>query len=82
MAYHFAVSIMAYLMFGATIIFSKKSFGSTVLQSATHFAAPLIYAAPTHDESMNHESEMQLPSTLRLAIVTTASLPPDHASAF
>jgi long-chain acyl-CoA synthetase len=82
MAYHFAVSIVAYLTFGATIILSKNSFGSTVLQTANLFDATLIYAAPTHYELMSHESDMQLPSTLRLAIVTTASLPPDLASAF
>lgn len=82
MAYHFAVSIVAYLTFGATIILSKNSFGSSVLHVANLFDATLIYAAPTHYELLSHESEMQLPSSLRLAIVTTASLTPDLASAF
>lgn len=82
MAYHFAVSIVAYLTFGATIILCKNSFGSSILQAANHFNATLIYAAPTHYELMSHESEMQLPSSLRLAIATTASLSPDLASAF
>lgn len=82
MAYHFAVSIVAYLNFGATIILSKNSFGNSVLQAANTFNATLIYAAPTHYELMSHDSDMPLPSSLRLAIVTTASLPPNLASAF
>ena len=82
MAYHFAVSIVAYLTFGATIILCKNSFGSSILEAANLFEATLIYAAPTHYELMSHDSEMQLPSSLRLAIVTTASLSPVIASSF
>ncbi|WP_333878223.1 class I adenylate-forming enzyme family protein [Methylobacter sp.] len=82
MAYHFAVSIVAYLSFGATIILCKNSFGSTILQAANRYRASLIYAAPTHYELMSHDRSDQALLDLRLAIVTTAYLRPDIAEAF
>ena len=82
MAYHFAVSIVAYLSFGATIILCKNSFGSTILQAANHHHATLIYAAPTHYELMSHDRSDLALSNLRLAIVTTAYLRTDIAEAF
>jgi long-chain acyl-CoA synthetase len=83
MAYHFAVSIVAYLTYGATIVLCKNSFGATLLQAANRHRATLIYAAPTHYDLMTHDSSGQtLPPTLRLAIVTTAYLRPHIAKAF
>lgn len=82
MAYHFAVSIVAYLSFGAAIILCKNSFGSTILQAANRHRATLIYAAPAHYELMSHDRSDQTLSSLRLAIVTTAYLRPDIAEAF
>ncbi len=82
MAYHFAVSIVAYLSFGATIVLCKNSFGSTILQAANRHRATLIYAAPTHYELMSHDRSEQTLSSLRLAIVTTAYLRPDISEAF
>jgi long-chain acyl-CoA synthetase len=82
MAYHFAVSIVAYLSFGATIVLCKNSFGSTILQAANRHHATLIYAAPTHYELMSHDRSEQTLSGIRLAIVTTAYLRPDIAEAF
>ena len=82
MAYHFAVSIVAYLSFGAPIILCKNSFGSTILQSAHHHRATIIYGAPTHYELMTHDRSGQTLPPLRLAIVTTARLPAIVAEAF
>jgi len=83
MAYHFAVSIVAYLTFGATIVLCKNSFGSTLLQAANRHRATLIYAAPAHYDLMTHDNGGQtLPPSLRLAIVTTAYLRPEVALAF
>ena len=82
MAYHFAVSIVAYLTYGATIILSKNSFGVSTLEAANLYGATVIYAAPTHYDLMCQVGEGQLPSGLRLAIVTTACLSPDLARRF
>lgn len=82
MAYHFAVTIVSYLTFGATIILSKNAFGVSILQAAIDHQATMIYGAPTHYELMTHDrSDKRLPP-LRLAIVTTARLSPELADAF
>lgn len=81
MAYHFAVSIVAYLSFGATIILPKSAFGVSLLQAANRHRASIIYGAPTHYELMTHDRDLGLPP-LRLAIVTTARLGSELAEAF
>ncbi len=82
MAYHFAVSIVAYLSFGASIILCKNSFGITILQAANRHRATLIYAAPTHYEMMTQDRSGQILPPLRLAIVTTTRLQAEIATAF
>jgi long-chain acyl-CoA synthetase len=81
MAYHFAVSIVAYLSFGATILLPKSAFGVSLLQAANRHRATIIYGAPTHYELMTHDRDQGLPP-LRLAIVTTARLGSELAEAF
>src|SRR5262249_28644406 len=48
MAYHFAVSIVAYLSFGATIILPRNHFGDAILDCAQRHRATMIYGSPTH----------------------------------
>ncbi len=82
MAYHFAVSIVAYLTFGATIILPKNAFGVSILQAANHHGATMIYGAPTHYELMTHDRSGQSLPQLRLAIATTTRLLPELADTF
>lgn len=82
MAYHFAVSIVAYLSFGATIILPKNAFGVSILQAATRHRATMIYGAPTHYALMTHDQSGQSLPLLRLAIATTTCLAPELAQAF
>ncbi|MCI5150648.1 MAG: long-chain fatty acid--CoA ligase, partial [Candidatus Electrothrix sp. MAN1_4] len=82
MAYHFAVSICAYLSFGATIIFPKNAFGISMLQAAVRHQATLIYGAPTHYELMTHGTSGQELPPLRLAVVTTSHLRQEVADTF
>ena len=67
MSYHFAVSIVAYLTFGATIILPKNTFGRSVLQAAHRHQASLIYGAPPHYELMTLDRSGQALPPLRLA---------------
>ena len=68
---------------GATIVLCKNSFGSTILQESNRQRATLIYAAPAHYELMTRDQSGQaLPTSLRLAIVTTAYLRPEIAKRF
>ncbi len=82
MAYHFTVSIVAYLTFGATIILPRNAFGISILQAANLHQATMIYAAPTHYELMTHDRSGQSLPCLRLAIVTTTQLLPELANTF
>jgi long-chain acyl-CoA synthetase len=82
MAYHFAVSIVAYLSYGAAIVLPANAFGVSILKAANAHGATLIYGAPTHYELMTHEADGQLPAGLRLAVVTTARLNPELAARF
>jgi long-chain acyl-CoA synthetase len=83
MDYHFAVSIVAYLTFGASIILPKNSFGITLLTAATRHRATFIYGSPTHYALMiQDDSGARLPVELRRAIVTTTALRAEIADAF
>lgn len=82
MAYHFAVSIVAYLSSGATIIFCPNHFGITMTRTAAKHRATIIYGAPTHYQLMSHDRGQELLPDLRLAIVTTTSLRETVAAAF
>ncbi len=83
MDYHFAVSIVAYLTFGAAIILPKNSFGVTLLNSASRHGATLIYGSPTHYSMMTQDNTgATLPPDLRLSIVTTTTLRPEIADTF
>lgn len=82
MAYHFAVSIVAYLSFGATIVLCRNHFGVTIVDSVRARAATLLYGAPSHFELMTHDRSGQMISSLRLAIATTARLRPEISEAF
>jgi long-chain acyl-CoA synthetase len=85
MAYHFAVSIVAYLSYGAGIILAPNHFAQAVLNSARTHKGTVIYGSPAHYAWLAGVSldsiprgEAPLPS-LRLAVSTTASL--DRATA-
>ncbi|QTA86287.1 class I adenylate-forming enzyme family protein [Desulfonema magnum] len=83
MDYHFAVSIVAYLMFGAGIILPKNSFGVTLLTAASDHRATFIYGSPIHYSLMTQDDTgALLPPELRLAIVTTTALRSEIADAF
>lgn len=83
MDYHFAVSIVAYLTFGASIILPKNSFGITLLNAANNHKATFIYGSPTHYMLMvQDDTGVELPNSLRVAIVTTTALSADAADAF
>lgn len=82
MAYHFTVSIVAYLTYGCTILLAPNAFGSTIIQLAAKHKATLTYAAPLHYNLMAQDQGSRALPDLRLAIVTTAALDPAVAEAF
>lgn len=81
--YHFAVSICAYLTFGAGIVLPRNAFGEALLAAADAHRATLIYGAPAHYALMSQDnSDVGLPDSLRAAIVTTTALPREVGDAF
>ena len=82
MAHHFAVSIVAYLSFGAAIVLCRNHFAATIIKTTADNQGTLIYGSPMHYEMMAHDqSDVMLPS-LRLAISTTTALGGETAQEF
>ena len=82
MSYHFAVSIVAYLSFGASIILCRNFFGTTIVKTSAHYRATLIYGSPVHYHFMASAPGSQALPDLRLAISTTNKMKKETAEAF
>lgn len=84
MAYHFAVSIVAYLTFGATIILHKRGIdlGRAVIEDAADQGATIVYGGPSHYDLMARDRSGRQIERLRLAISTATALSVDTAEAF
>jgi len=82
MSYHFTVSIVSYLTFGATIILCSDHFGSTIVEEAAAEGATLIYGSPQHYSFMASDRTDTRLDNLRLAISTASSLKSEIAAAF
>src|SRR5262249_36486471 len=79
MAYHFAVSIVAYLSFGAGIILLPHHFAQAILTAGRRHKGTMIYGSPTHFAWLASAPAPDPWPELRLAISTTATL--DRATA-
>jgi long-chain acyl-CoA synthetase len=82
MSYHFAVSIVAYLSFGAAIVLARNHFAKTLIEACNHHGITLIYGAPMHYELMAHDAGSERLPSLRLAISTTIALNRSTVEAF
>lgn len=82
MAYHFTVSIVGYLTFGATIVLPGNHFAAAIGESIQRHQATLLYAAPMHFALLADRRDAAGLSSLRLAISTTSSLDRRIADAF
>jgi long-chain acyl-CoA synthetase len=82
MSYHFTVSIVAYLTFGATIVLPANHFAAGILAAIQQHHATLLYASPTHYGLLADYPQPAPLETLRLAVSTTSSLGQDVAARF
>jgi long-chain acyl-CoA synthetase len=82
MSYHFAVSIVAYLNFGAAIILPDNHFAPAMCDAANRHGATLMYASPAHYAWLTAAVNTKLPATLRLAVSTTAGVQASAARKF
>jgi long-chain acyl-CoA synthetase len=82
MSYHFAVTIAGYLSLGATILLPANHFAAAVLATAREHNATMMYGSPGHFTWMAEAAGADPLPGLRLAVSTTASLPPATAESF
>jgi len=82
MAHHFAVSIMLYLLNGATTIVVRNHLAEDVLDSALDHHGTVLYGAPFHHALLAREPTARPWHSLRLAVSTAAALPLATARAF
>ena len=82
MAHHFAVSIMLYLLHGATTVIVNSHLGEEVLTAGIQHNGTILYGAPFHHALLAAEPSGRPWLTLRLAVSTAAALPLPTAQAF
>jgi long-chain acyl-CoA synthetase len=82
MAHHFAVSIMLYLLHGATTIIENSHLAEDVLSAATKHGGTVLYGAPFHHALLAAEGSGRPWPTLRSAVSTAAALPLATAQVF
>jgi long-chain acyl-CoA synthetase len=82
MSYHFTVSIVAYLTFGATIVLPKNHLAAEIIDSIVRHEATLLYASPMHYTWMADSPKAEPLTSLRLAVSTAMSLDREAAKKF
>lgn len=74
MAFHFVVSVVLYLRYGAAIAVAGDNLAETVLDVANQHGATLLYASPVHYQTLANGSHTTRFDTLRRAISTSTAL--------
>jgi long-chain acyl-CoA synthetase len=74
MSYHFAVSIVSYLSFGAAVVLPANHFAPAVVEAARRHRATLMYGSPAHYAWLAGSGPDAALPGLRLALSTTAAL--------
>ncbi len=82
MAHHFAVSIMLYLLKGATTLLVQSHLAEDILDAALRHGGTVLYGAPFHHALLAREVSGRPWPMLRLAVSTAAALPMATALAF
>ncbi len=75
MAHHFAVSIVLYLLHGATTVLAKSHLGEDLMAELEGARATVLYAAPFHYSLLSANPDARPVPSLRLAVSTAAALP-------
>lgn len=82
MAYHFVVSIVLYVRYGASIIISKDFMARSVLEMSNKYSGTLLYASPMQIRLLAaDQSGMMLPD-MKKVISTSSGLNSDISNAF
>jgi long-chain acyl-CoA synthetase len=76
LAYHFAVTIVAYVRAGAHILLCPDTFPATVVESIRALRATVFYASPLHFERLSNLASTAPFPDVRLALSTSAPIAP------
>lgn len=82
MAHHFAVSIVLYLLHGATTVLANSHLAEDVIREIEQHRGTVLYAAPFHFALLCDYPKGRPLETLRLAVSTAAALPQSTAGKF
>jgi len=82
LAYHFAVTIVAYLRAGSHILLCPDTFPGSVVDAIRRFGATVLYASPLHFERMSNLGPTGRLDSVRLAISTSAPIAPSVMERF
>ncbi len=82
MAHHFAVSIILYLLHGATTVLIESHLGADVYAGLKKHGGTVLYAAPFHHALLAAVPDAAPIPSLRLAVSTAAALPEVTAQSF
>lgn len=74
LAYHFAVTIVAYVRAGAHILMCPDTLPRAVVDAARRFEASVLYASPFHFERLGNLGPMAPLKSVRLALSTSAPI--------
>lgn len=82
LAYHFAVTIVAYVRAGAHVLMCPDSLPGVLVDSIRRFRASVLYASPLHFERMGNLRASGPLTGLRLALSTSAPITPAVSERF
>lgn len=82
MAHHFLITIVLYLLNGATVVLVKNVWAKPYLELVNRTHATVLYAAPFHYAILARDNSGLRMDSVRLAVSTTCSLPSDVAELF
>jgi acyl-CoA synthetase (AMP-forming)/AMP-acid ligase II len=77
LAYHFAVTIVAYVRAGAHVLLAGDSLPAALVDAIGTLRPTLFYASPLHFERMSNLEQPTPFASVRCAISTSAPLPPN-----
>jgi len=82
MAYHFLVSVVLYIRFGAAIGICRDFLARTVISYTNQFNGTLLYASPMHIRLLANDAGSDTLTSLKRVISTSTGIPSEVCIAF
>lgn len=82
MAYHFVVSIVLYIRFGAAIAIAKDFLAKNIIEITNRYKGTMLYASPVQIRLLANDNGHELMPTLKKVISTSAAISMDVCRAF